>query len=55
MDIDTESEDPTKKGWKKLRIMFKEPDCQALQTLIDDGTITPEGQKIPIKSKTPYR
>ena len=31
-------------------MMFKGEDCQALQTLTDNGTITPEHQKTPSKS-----
>ena len=31
-----------KKGWKQFRMMFEGEDCQALQTLINNSTISPE-------------
>ena len=49
MDIYADSEDNTKKGCKQLHIMFKRGNCQALQILIDNDTITPEDQKVPIR------
>ena len=49
MDIDTESEDNTKKGWRQLFMMCEGEDHQALQTLINNGTINPEDQKAPIR------
>ena len=47
--IDTGSEGDTKKGWKQLHMMFTGEDHQALQTLINNGTITPEDQKVCIR------
>ena len=47
MDIDTKNKDSTKKGWKKLHKMFEEEDCLALQTLINDGTLTQKTRKSP--------
>ena len=49
MDIDTESEDYTKKGWKQLHMIFEAEDNQAIHTLINNGTIIPEDQKVPIR------
>ena len=34
-----------RKGWKQLKIIFKGEDCCALQSLVDDGTITPNAQR----------
>ena len=42
MDIDTESEDYTTKGWNQLNMMFEGEDHQVLLTLINNGTIIPE-------------
>ena len=47
-DIDPETGDDNKKGWKKIKMMFTGKDRQALQTLIDNNTITPEDQCTPI-------
>ena len=47
IDIDPEREDENKKGWKQIKMMFTE-DRQALQTLIDNNTITPEDHLTPI-------
>ena len=49
MDIDTESEDNTKKEWKQLHMMIEGEDCQALHTLNNNVTITPEDQEVPIR------
>ena len=35
------------KGWKQIKMMFAGEDRQALQTLIDNNTITPEDQLTP--------
>ena len=48
-DIDTEPEDPTEKGWKQFKMMFQVEDCQAMQTLIDNGTISLEDEKTAIR------
>ena len=49
-DIDTEAEDENKKGWKQTKMMFTGEDRQALQTLIDNNTITQEDQCTPIQA-----
>ena len=49
LDIDTESDDNTKKSLKQLHMMFEGEDCQTLQTLSDNGTLTSEDQKAPIR------
>ena len=48
LNIDPEIEDENKKGWKQIKMMFTREDRQALQTLIDNNTITPEDQSTPI-------
>ena len=48
MDINTQSKDNTKKGWKQLWMMFEGEDHQAPQTLTDNGTITTEDPETPI-------
>ena len=50
LDIDTEAEDINKSGWKQIKMMFTREDIQALQTLIDNNTITLEDQCTPIKA-----
>ena len=47
LEINPEREDETKKGWKQIKMMFTGIDRQALQTLIDNNTITPEDQLTP--------
>ena len=47
LDIETEKADDHSKGWKQLKIMFKGEDREALQMLIDNGTITKENMKTP--------
>ena len=44
IDIDPEEEDQQKRGWKQIKMMFTGEDRQALQTLIDNNTITPTDQ-----------
>ena len=48
LDTDPEVEDEHKKRWKQMKMMFTGEDRQALQTLIDNNTITPEDQHTPI-------
>ena len=48
LDIDTEAEDENRKGWKQIKMMFTGEDRQALQTLIENNTITQEDQHIPL-------
>ena len=50
IDIDPEQEDQHKRGWKQIKMMFTGEDRQALQTLIDNNTITPADQCIPIQA-----
>ena len=47
LDIDPKAEDQNKCGWHQIKMMFKGEDCQALQTLIENNTVTPEAQKTP--------
>ena len=50
LDIDPEKQDESKRGWKQIKMMFKGEDRQALQTLIDNNTISPEDQLTPISA-----
>ena len=47
LDIDPDEEDQGKKGWHQIKMMFKGDNCQALQTLIDNQTISPDAQWTP--------
>ena len=47
VDIDPAKHDETKHGWRQINMMFQGEDRQALQTLIDNNTITPEDQLTP--------
>ena len=35
------------RGWRQIKMMFEDEDCLALQTLIDNQTITPAAQQTP--------
>ena len=50
LGIDAEEDDASCKGWKWLKMIFEGKDWQALQTLIEMGTITPESHKIPCQN-----
>ena len=50
IDIDPEQEDHHKRGWKHIKMMFTGEDRQALQTMIDNNTITPADQCTPIQA-----
>ena len=50
LDIDPGKQDETKRGWKQIKKMFKGEDRQALQTLIDNNTISPEDQLTPVSA-----
>ena len=50
LDIDPEAADQNKRGWRQIKMMFKGEDCQALQTLIDHNTVTPEDQQTPVQA-----
>ena len=45
LDIETEQADDHCKGWKQLKLMFEGKDRKAVQTIIDNGTITEENMK----------
>ena len=47
LDIDPDVEDQGKRGWRQIKMMFKDEDCLALQTLTDNQTITPAAQQTP--------
>ena len=47
LDIDPDVEDQGKKGWRQIKMMFEDEDHLALQTLIDNQTITPAAQWTP--------
>ena len=47
LDIDPDEEDQGKCGWCQIKMMFEGEDCQAIQTLINNKTITPEAQRTP--------
>ena len=48
--IDPEQEDQDKKEWKQIKIMFTREDRHALQTMIDNNTITQADQCTPIQA-----
>ena len=50
LDIDPEQEDQHKKGWKQIKMMFSREDRQALQTMIDNNTITQADQCTPVQA-----
>ena len=47
LDIDPDVEDQDKKGWRQIKMMSEGKDCQALQTLTDNQTISPDAQQTP--------
>ena len=47
LDIDPNVEDQGKRGWRQIKMMFQDEDCQALLTLINNQTISPEAQSTP--------
>ena len=47
LDIGIDQADNCHKGWKWLKLMLKGDDREALQTLIDNGTIMEESMKTP--------
>ena len=47
LDIDIEALNQIKKGWKHIKMMVGDEDGQALQTFIENGTITPWIQETP--------
>ena len=50
LDIDPEAADQNKRGWRQIKMMFEGEDHQALQTLIDNKTVTPEDQQTPVQA-----
>ena len=51
IDIDPEQEDQNKRGWKQIKMMFTREDRQALQTMIDNNTITQQDQCTPVQGQ----
>ena len=47
LDIEPDHTDYNHKGWKQIKLIFEDEDRQALQTLIDNSTITSEDMKTP--------
>ena len=47
LDIDTDEADDHHTGWKQLKMMFEGEDKQTHQSLMDNGTITPENKRMP--------
>ena len=47
LDINPDEEDQAKGGWHQIKMMFEGGNCQALQTLIDNSTISAEVQCTP--------
>ena len=45
LDIDPNVEDQDKRDWRQIKMMFEDEDGLALQTLIDNQTITPAAQQ----------
>ena len=50
IDIDPEQEDQHERGWKQIKMMFTREDRQALQTMIDNNTITQQDQCTPVQA-----
>ena len=44
LDTNMDTADEKKKGWRQLKMMFEGEDWRALQTLINNGTISPKAQ-----------
>ena len=47
LDIELDEADDNHKGWKQIKLMFEGEDRKALQTLTDNGTMTPEHMETP--------
>ena len=47
LDIDPDVEYQNKCGWQQVKMMFESEDCKALQTLIDNNTVSSEAQRTP--------
>ena len=50
LDIDPEKADENKCGWRQIKMMFEGEDRQALQTLIDNKTVTSVAQQTPVQA-----
>ena len=50
LDIDSDQEDEAKRGWRQIKMMFQGEDRQALQTPLDNNTVTAEDQCTQIQS-----
>ena len=48
LDINPDVEDQNKHGWQQVKMMFEGEDHQALQTLINNNTVTSEVQRTPV-------
>ena len=47
LDINPDEDDQAKKGWCQIKMIYERDNCQALQTLINNNTISAEAQCIP--------
>ena len=47
LDINPDEEDQGKRGWQQRKMMSEEDDCQTLQTLFDNNTISAEAHCTP--------
>ena len=47
LDIELDEADDSHKGWKQLKLMFEGEDRKVLQTLIDNGVMTPKHMRTP--------
>ena len=47
LNINVEEANDHRTSWKQLKMIFEGKDWQTLQTLINNGTITLESQKMP--------
>ena len=47
MDIDIDGTYDSKISWKQLKMLTEGVDNHTLQTMVENGTITPEVQKTP--------
>ena len=54
-DIDPDQEDETKRGWRQIKMMFQGEDRQALQTLLNNNTITPAHTYLCLKYNTDHK
>ena len=55
LDIDAEEADDWKTAWKQLKMKFTGEVWQTLKSLINNGTITLEGQRTPLQALNAIR